>query len=852
MNSDCESINDEELAFDLLEKVLEGDSNTSKIIKEVRRLTETINKGMYLEEETDLGRVNGLINSFEEINEFLKYNPQELKNLKKYLKNFTDAGSKSINQKYTMKKYTDSVGKVHYFGRFYNINFRKKKEMTPEEENDNNFKENYKQSGNGIICLKREFKNYISMNIYIDCDMESCFFRIIEALCVDFGLDKEDINKMIYYNNNRSIEIEKMMKDLGIKTKNDIKILLTSCIHDQNFNKYEKYTFKFDDESKNYTINLNKETKYLKFFNEIVFEKLYNKLQEYSEWKSFSEFHKKKNEKEIEKCKKNKEKSPFINYKGSTMGNFYQTIESAIMITSKAFMILKNIKIGTYEYDGFKVYKNQEMDLEKTLNELNEYIYNNMNIRVKFVNKKMEYPDILDTIKINPIEIDPDSNYYKWKEEFEKKIFFVENVTKYMILTDNENYNFRTDNELKKIYYNHEDVYKFVARWILDRKKKKYESIDFLPYPLKCKKTKYNMFQGFEIEKVESNIIMENGLNSVEVFKELIDHICFEKNNTFEENKKSSDYLLKWIAHMIQMPGEKNGVYVVIHGQQGSGKGTLYSFLEGLINNYAFQTSNSDHVFGRFNDVIQNKILINLDEALSKKLFEDDGKLKNLVTEKTINIETKGIPVKSTISSCHRILVTTNQKNPGNFDNARRPIALNPEKISKDLKNKIYKKNKIILNENNFKSIFDYLLTINLSEINWQEDRPINNAYNELVEKQYHMEYIWLYNFSRDNDNKKIENNDIYLSYENYTLNQQFKLGKRQFSIFISKIIRDYPELITRNKEGKNCTHKYFNFKKIKKYLKDESLFDIKDEEETDLENLEIEEVEVKINNKKN
>ena len=96
-----------------------------------------------------------------------------------------------------------------------------------------------------------------------------------------------------------------------------------------------------------------------------------------------------------------------------------------------------------------------------------------------------------------------------------------------------------------------------------------YTDIDFMPPPLKCPENIYNTWSGFDAERIteEPN---EEGV------KLLLDHISMLCNN----DQAVSDFFNKWIAHMIQFPGIKPGVAILIRSPtHGVGKECLLKIL---------------------------------------------------------------------------------------------------------------------------------------------------------------------------------------------------------------------------------------------------------------------------------
>jgi len=121
------------------------------------------------------------------------------------------------------------------------------------------------------------------------------------------------------------------------------------------------------------------------------------------------------------------------------------------------------------------------------------------------------------------------------------------------------------------------------------------------------------------------------------------------------------DYLIKYLAHMVQRPGEKPGVMVVLLGDQGSGKGMFFNLLRSLWEQSAVLVSDINHVTGQFNALLERNYVIFLDEAVFAGDRRALDRLKSTVTETRIQIEQKYQPSR-TIESVHRFFAASNHE----------------------------------------------------------------------------------------------------------------------------------------------------------------------------------------------
>jgi len=127
----------------------------------------------------------------------------------------------------------------------------------------------------------------------------------------------------------------------------------------------------------------------------------------------------------------------------------------------------------------------------------------------------------------------------------------------------------------------------------------------------------------------------------------------FLHNTICSGDDASYDYLIKFIAHMVQKPEEKPGVMIVLLGGEGVGKGSLFNLLRTIWTSTTALTANVDNITGRFNGLLASNYIICLDEAIFVGDRKSQDKIKSLITESSVMIEEKYQPCRN-IKSCHR------------------------------------------------------------------------------------------------------------------------------------------------------------------------------------------------------
>ena len=140
----------------------------------------------------------------------------------------------------------------------------------------------------------------------------------------------------------------------------------------------------------------------------------------------------------------------------------------------------------------------------------------------------------------------------------------------------------------------------------------------------------------------------------------LCDIICAGDMSSF-------DYLIRFMAHMVQKPEEKPGIMITLLGGQGTGKGVYFSLLRALWPRTTLQVSDIENVTGRFNACLERNFIICMDEALFAGDRKAMDRLKSISTESVLQIEQKYQPTRS-IHSVHRLFASSNHSHFGNVE----------------------------------------------------------------------------------------------------------------------------------------------------------------------------------------
>ena len=141
-----------------------------------------------------------------------------------------------------------------------------------------------------------------------------------------------------------------------------------------------------------------------------------------------------------------------------------------------------------------------------------------------------------------------------------------------------------------------------------------------------------NQWRGLKVKPAESAT-----LDDVYPF---IDYILKVVANG-DEN--AAHWVLDWCADIFQEPARKPGTSLVLVGLPGAGKTFLGECVLGAIigpTHYG-QTNSINSLTERFNQLVDNKVLLQCDEAMHSYQRDMAARLKALVTDQTLRIEPK-------------------------------------------------------------------------------------------------------------------------------------------------------------------------------------------------------------------
>ena len=341
------------------------------------------------------------------------------------------------------------------------------------------------------------------------------------------------------------------------------------------------------------------------------------------------------------------------------------------------------------------------------------------------------------------INKEENEEYQRMKEEFEKTTFvcgariikILENG-RHSVLSNADamvmfaNKMFRKWEDGKMVKQN------FYYWWLRDEHRRNYERMDFIPPPMECPETVYNLYKGFQAEKLEP---LEETDDEEELISPILKHI---KLLTSDE----PDYFLRWLANIIQTPSVKSETAIVLRDESqllkeggGTGKNIFLEWFAHKIlgDEYFAIVSNNAELFNPFNEHLEHKLLTFVEEAQAKANGKEIDQLKAMVTRKTATINRKGVP-KYEQYDFNRYIFASNNTNPISSQGASpsdRRFAYYDVNRSKRGNTEYFKTLYDAMNDVKVqRAFYNYLKTrpTYTSPIEFQNHRPVTTAFLDI------------------------------------------------------------------------------------------------------------------------
>lgn len=535
------------------------------------------------------------------------------------------------------------------------------------------------------------------------------------------------------------------------------------------------------------------------------------------------------------------------NYNGSVINRILCYYENIVLQHALHLVNSKGIEVAILMFDGLMVYGDYYND-ENLLKEITEHVCKqlpglNMEWSYKGHDNTLQIPDDFDASDIltHPYEEVVQKFQKTHAKIINKSIFICETPdeiimkTKPQMIVSYEHLKFQKIDDENNI-----TTHDFINNWFTDPNIRVYRDVGMYPNPDLCPKDIYNLWRPFAMEQYTTPYV-ENK-NALQAFLNHIKILCNHEEPVY-------DYIVKWIAQMIQYPETKTIIPTLI-SKQGAGKGTLIELLRRMFGTKkVFETTDpSRDVWGSFNGIMVNAFLVNLDELSQKDSIDSEGKVKGLITNPAMTINNKGVN-QFTITSYHRFIATTNNHNPmKTSDDDRRNLIISSSDELVDNKEYFEKMYEYLGDINVLRTCYDYFKSI--PDMDKFNKIPIpKTSYQTNLKQMYKSPLeMWLEDFARRHyDEETVEQlgKETFSDFEQWrkSSNVVYETSSVKLGVALSNI--KINNAITKGRHTKNGDTKYFHINVLKEYFKIGLLIDLEETENEKGRNIEVFEIEI-------
>jgi len=417
---------------------------------------------------------------------------------------------------------------------------------------------------------------------------------------------------------------------------------------------------------------------------------------------------------------------------GKFLALVLQTEEASCMLAMKTSFEKQGWSVDVLCYDGVMIRIRDGVDYEQALRTAEESIEIQTDYKVTLIKKEMSYFEVpkMEEEVSKGVTL---AAYTAMKSDFERKHFY--HIPTDQIAELNERgevffmkkphaYNYLTP----KWHFKHSeklgDYTPFLDVWLTDDKRQMIDKIDFAPTD---DPHTFVVPFNFAYEKVASP--------SDEVKAEC--QALFTEVLSILVKDKSFDYMMDYLAHLLQKPLENPKVAIVVTGLKGVGKDTLFDFfMDYVIGELFSKNYQSNEQFFEKHDVGRlNKFITKLEEADPVICRKNASYIKSSITSKNTSFNPKGVSPYEAANYIRQIF-STNTGNPFEMSGGERRFFIANADSSRrgdyDFWTKI---RKVLFTPEGGRAVAEMLLARDISKWN-SFDMPISEYQKAVVETE--------------------------------------------------------------------------------------------------------------------
>lgn len=253
-----------------------------------------------------------------------------------------------------------------------------------------------------------------------------------------------------------------------------------------------------------------------------------------------------------------------------------------------------------------------------------------------------------------------------------------------------------------------------VKWWLAHPERKSVWAHDVVFEPAGCEAHQLNLFRGFERKPDASRPCAR--------LLELLQTLCGEAD---QDQAPLTDWVLRWLAYPLQHPGAKMQTALVFHGDEGTGKNLFFGTVREIYGSYGGIVTQSE-LESDFNAWASQKLFLIANEVVSRmELRHQTGRLKNLITEATININEKMLPLREEGNHIQFVFLSNETQPLILGPNDRRYVVIQtPPPRPKPF----YASVREEIDAGGVEGLYAYLMALDLGDFSEHADAPLTDA----------------------------------------------------------------------------------------------------------------------------
>ena len=446
----------------------------------------------------------------------------------------------------------------------------------------------YYSTVGGLETVEKECRGTVCREFYHDIDIVNCHPVLLEQLAKNFY--NKDLPALSYYNKNR----EEVLANIS-DNRDEAKAEVIRIIYGGK--NTHRQTEALANEIRNFTQFLIAKGDYANLWD----------------------------------CVKNED-----NKYGKFLSYVLQTAECSCMLAMKQSLETDGWSVDVLCYDGVMIRKREGVSYEESLRNAEAYITKKTDYEVRLVEKPMAFFEIpaMEEEIVKGVSL---KDYNEVKTEFERNHFYHIKTDQIGELDERGEIFFMTKAHAKnylgtKYLFKHSEKFgdhtSFIDIWMKDPARRSIHTIDF-------KETNdpavFVIPLQFAYEKVQTA-----DPDAAQKYLDLLDILA---------TGEQKEYLLNYLAHILQKPLENPKVSLVLSGRKGCGKDTpIDIFMEHVVGFLYSKNYDSNEQFFDKHDLGRlNKFLVKLEEADPVICKKNASNLKARITASYSSFNPKGL-----------------------------------------------------------------------------------------------------------------------------------------------------------------------------------------------------------------